>query len=190
MLNHLLVLNWNGFGPEIDAERSGFDAVLERIGTEPLTDAQRQLLVRRRDTANEPKFGSAIGVLGAPAGSSYVTYAHNALDGGGMFGYLRRNGVTGEVRLRLHRRRSTFDTEANPTPDSSFPAQLTMKVGAYTLYASRIPAGGVSGFHLLALDANTLVKLHQAVYATDAADGAEQSDEVQRLASDLNARRR
>ncbi len=183
-LNHLLVLNWNGFGPEIDAERSGFNAVLERIGTEPLTDAQRQLLVRRRDTANEPKFGSAIGVLGAPAGSSYVTYAHNGLDGGGMFGYLRRNGVTGKYDF-VFTRADAFDTEADTTPNSSFPAQLTMKIGTYS-YTEPNPGGRVSGFHLLTLDANTLVKLHQAVYATDTASGAEQSDEVQRLANDLN----
>ncbi len=182
-LNHLLVLNWNGFGPEIDAERNAFSAVLQRIGTAPLTDAQRQALVRRRDSG-EPKFGSAIGVVGAPAGSSYVTSADSFLDDGGMSGYLRRNGVTGKYDF-VFTRAVDFDTEANQTPTDSSPAQLTIKIGAES-YTEPNPGGGVSGFHLLTLDANTLVRLHEGVYATDTASGAERPDEVQRLASDLN----
>jgi hypothetical protein len=186
-LNHLVVLNWNGFGPEIDAERNAFSAVLQTIGTAPLTDAQRQALVRRRDSVGEPKFGSAIGVVGAPAGSSYVTSALTRLDDGGMWGYLRRNGVTGKYDF-VFTRAVAFDTEANQTPTDSSPSQLTIKIGAQS-YTEPNPGGGVSGFHLLTLDANTLtqlVHLHQAVYTTDTASGAEQPDEVQRLASDLN----
>jgi hypothetical protein len=183
-LNYLLVLNWNGFGPQIDAERNAFSAVLQTIGTAPLSAAQRQALVRPRDSGDEPKFGSAIGVVGAPAGSSYVTSAHTRLDGGGMWGYLRRNGVTGKYDF-VFTQAVAFDTQANQTPTDSSPAKLTIKIGAES-YTEPNPGGGVSGFHLLTLDANTLARLHQAVYATDTASGAEQPDEVQRLASDLN----
>ena len=183
-LDYLVVLNWYSFGYEIDAERSAFDTVLQKIGSEPLTDPQRQAIQHLADSEDTNKHGSAVGVAGAPAGSAFVTFAPDYTDrGGGMSGYLRMNAL-GKYDF-VFTDPVEFDTEANQTRTDISPAQLTIRVGD-TNYTQPNPGGGVSGFHLVYLDANTLQGQHEGVYTTNAADGTEQPGEVQRLASDLN----
>ncbi len=183
-LDYLVVLNWYSFRYDIGAERNALDTVLQKIGSDKLTDEQRGA-IEPYDSEGPSKHGSAVGVAGAPAGSAFVTFAHDYTDnGGGMSGYLRLNGVTGKYDF-VFTDPVDFNTEPNQTKTDSSPAQLTFKVGGSS-YTDPNPGGGVSGFHLLILDANTLQEQDQGVYTTNAADGAEQPTEVQRLVSRLS----
>ena len=100
-----------------------------------------------------------------------------------MSGYLRLNGVTGKYDF-VFTDPVDFDTEANQTPTDISPAQLTIKVGekAYTRAESRRWRLGLSSS---GPEPEYAQAAPQRVYATNAADGAEQPGEVQRLASDL-----
>ena len=183
-LKYLVVLNWSHFGGDINADRDAFDALLQKIGAQRLTRGQRQEITA--DTPSAPtESGSAVGVVGAPAGSAYVKFSGPNIrrELGGMSGYLRLNGVTGEYDF-VFADAVDFDTEANQTSTDASPAQLTVKVGDAT-YTQPNPGDGVSGFHLVVLRASTLSEIRNSVYATNTANGTEQTDEVERLAGDL-----
>lgn len=183
-LDYLVVLNWSNFGDDIAAERAAFDTVLQKIG-EKLTDREREL-IRHETFGGDGLPASAVGVAGAPTGSAFTMFAHISQNHvPGMSGYLRLNGVTGKYDF-VYTDPVDFDTEPNQTPTDISPAELTFKVGERT-YTEPNPGGGLSGFHLLILDANTLEEKDQGVYTTNAADGAEQPTEVQRLASKLSS---
>ena len=105
-------------------------------------------------------------------------------EGGRLSGYLRLNGVTGKYDF-VFPDAVDFDTEPNQTATQDSPAQLTFKVGERS-YTEPNPGGGVSGFHVLLLDPQTLDPEFQDVYTTNASDGAEQPDAVETLAGYLN----
>ena len=119
-LDYLVVLNWYSFRYDIDAERNALDTVLQKIGSDKLTDEQRGA-IEPYDPEGPSKHGSAVGVAGAPAGSAFVTFAHDYTDnGGGMSGYLRLNGVTGKYDF-VFTDPVDFDTEPNQTPTQARP---------------------------------------------------------------------
>jgi hypothetical protein len=182
-LNYLVVLNWNWFTGDIDADRNAFDALLQQIGAQKLTDQERQEI--RTHVYARGESGSAVGVAGAPAGSAFVKLSGPDQDTvlGGMSGYLRLNGVTEKYDF-VFTDAADFDTETNQTSTDDSPAQLTVKVGDRT-YTKPNPGGGASGFHLVVLSAKSLADYDDGVYATNSASGAEQTGEVERLAGDL-----
>ena len=185
-LEHLVVINWENPIDRSDAEGNALSTLLQKIGSEKLTDAQRDAI-----GDDDSLVKSAVGVAGAPAGSAFVAFAHgySAPETGVMSGYLRLNGVIGKYDF-VFTDPVDFDTETNQTQTDDSPAQLTIKIGDKT-YTRPNPGGGVSGFHLLYVDANTLEPVCGAcqtgVYTTNAADGAEQAGAVRDLASDLTA---
>jgi hypothetical protein len=185
-LGYLVVLNWDTFGTDIDAERPAFDALLQKIGASA-SDAGTASQSAQRYKLSP---GSAVGVPGAAGGSAFVTVTPYE-QAGRLSGYLRLNGAIGPPGSSglydfVFTDAVDFDTETNQTRTDISPAQLTIKVGEKT-YTEPNPGGGVSGFHLLVLDTNTLGDPYQQVYTTNAADGTEEkTGEVQRLASLLN----
>lgn len=200
-LGYLVVLNWVGVvgGAELEADRDAINSLLQKIGAQPLTAVQRELIqVDVADRRYSP--GSAVGVAGAPAGSAFLQLGHFPpcprpcvlQNHGGLSGALRLNGVTGmydfvftdPVEFDTEANQTHFNPTTNQTTTNISPAQLTVKVGS-TAYSRPNPGGGVSGFHLVVLSPNTLTPLRNDVYATNAADGVEQPGEVERLAGGL-----
>ncbi len=184
----LVVLNWAGFDRfNIYTEREHFALLLQKIGAQRPTDAQLDGITEYDPNRNpEPLAGSAIGVAGAPAGSAFVKFADgHPASRGGMTGFLRPNGATGTYDF-VFTDPVEFDTETNGPPTDQSPAQLTVKIGANT-YTQPNPGGGTSGFHLVIVSANTHDLIANHVYATNAADGAEHSGEVLRLAHELRS---
>ncbi len=201
-LDHLVVLNWVGFAgsaelhPDINAllqaDLNGLDNLLHKIGGQPLTAARRDLIT---NNPFDPQYsqGSAVGVAGAPAGSGFVTvgYSHDCAPGCGPIGL--RGGLSGSLRQNalgsydfVFTDAVDFDTDTNQTRTDFSPAELTIKLGEKT-YTNPNPGGGVSGFHVLLLNAKTLEPLpigsSRTVVTTNAADGAEQPEEVKNLTS-------
>ena len=185
-LDYLVALNWYGFSryDDIARERTAMDALLQKIG-EPALSAVQSERITTLSGDGEAIRGSAIGVAGAPAGSGFENFGREYNGGGGsLSGYLRLNGVTGKYDF-VFTDPVDFDTEASQTGTNASPAQLTIQVGEKR-YTQPNPGGGVSGFHLLVLYAESLNNpVSESVYTTNAADGAEQPGEVQRLATDL-----
>jgi hypothetical protein len=191
-LDQLVVLNWVGVvgGSELEADRAALSNLLQKIGAPTLTAAQRELI--KHDDAGLPYSpGSAVGVVGAPAGSAFVRLGHFPAcsrpcvlqNRGGMSGYLRLNGVTGKYDF-VFTDPVGFDTETNQTPTDFSPSQLTIKVGDKA-YTQPNPGGGVSGFHVLLLYPDSLAPLVARVITTNAADGAERPADVRELADQL-----
>ncbi len=176
-LDHLVVLNW--YAPsEQELNVSEFNKLLQKIGGRPLADSQESYRIHV----------SAVGVAGAPAESAFVTRNNTRT---GLSASLRLNGVTGKYDF-VFTDPVDFDTEASQTGTNASPAQLTIRIGQKT-YTQPNPGGGVSGFHLVVLDANRLEPIDQAVFVTNAPTqvlgvrvaNAERPDQVQRLATDL-----
>ncbi len=75
--SYLVVLNWVDFSDrDLARTRNEFDNVLQKIGAQKLTDRQRDRVVQRQAP------GSAIGVVGAPAGSAFTQFAYRQLNDG------------------------------------------------------------------------------------------------------------
>jgi hypothetical protein len=188
-LNYLVVLNWVSFVGELEPDRNALDELLRQIGAQHLTAVQRLRIGEGASDQNSP--GSAVGVAGSPAGSAFVTTGFrcdeslgcNIARRGGLSGYLRLNGVTGKYDF-VFTDPVDFDTQAHQTRTDDSPAQLTIKVGD-TSYTKPNPGGGVSGFHLLELNAKTLQPILESVYATNAADGVQQPVAVEGLVREL-----
>jgi hypothetical protein len=164
--NSLMVVNWKA---PLAQKRAELAALFKAIGGGefPADDPL--------DNANLP--GTMIGIPGAAPGVAFLVHRVSQLPNSG--------DVSGYLRLNSSRVFDFVFTDSVPvdTASSEAATSTTITVGGHS-YAGQ-HASGVSGFHLLRLDPQTLDVLAEFTYATNAADGAPQASEQTRLANDL-----